>query len=71
MFTVGSLLHNYFVTYGIGVRGSLGIFAFVILNDKLLLTFLDILSVRFKADILNRIAIEYQLCWRGVACVVV
>ena len=66
VFADGTLFHNYFVTYSIGVRGSLSVFAFIVLTDESLFPFFDKLPVRFEVDILNRIAIEYQLCWCGL-----
>ena len=51
MFAAWVLFNLYCVTDRVCVRDALGILTFVVLNDKLLLSFLDVLPICLEGDI--------------------
>jgi hypothetical protein len=65
------LLNHHSIANIVLVGETLRVLLFVVLKDKSLATFLDILPVRLKANVVNCIAIEHKLrlntSWAGVA----
>ena len=58
---IGVLFDNHSIAYLILIRFTLSILTCVVLIDKLLLSIADVLPIRFKADVVNRVTIEYEL----------
>ena len=65
MFTVGQSSDHYLVPYRAGVDLSRGVLSSVVLKDKLLLAFLDVLPVGLKRHVEDGVASEDELCGRG------
>ena len=55
------LVYHHPVPYIVRVCTAFGVFAPVVLKDKLLLVFLDTLPVSLKRDVEEGIAVEHQL----------
>ena len=68
MFPCWVTVYHHLVSDRVVVVYARGVFSFVVLDDKLLLSFLDILPVGFERYIQYRIAIEHQLRRRGTRC---
>ena len=66
MFATGVVLYHYLVSLGVGMRNAGLVLAFVVLKDKPLLAFLDILPVSLKGYIEEGIASKDQLGGCGV-----
>ena len=67
MFATRVVFYHYLVSLGVGARNASSVLAFVVLKDKSLLAFLDVLPVSLKGYIEEGIASKDQLGRRG-AC---
>ena len=61
MFATGVVFYHHLVSLGVGVWDASSVLVFVVLKDKSLLTFLDVLPVSLKGYIEEGVASEDQL----------
>ena len=59
------LVYHHPVPYIVRVCNAFGVFTPVVLDDKLLLTFFDVLPVSLERYVEDGVAIENQLRWRS------
>ena len=68
MLVTGVIFQHYLVSYGVGVRYASSILAFsIIMEDKLLLTFLNALPVSLEQYVEEGITPKHKQCRHG-AC---
>ena len=68
MLSAWVLLDHNMVSHGVCVVLASGILAFVVLDDKLLLSLLDVVPIGLEANVQERVSAEHKLCWRGSEC---